>query len=216
MKIFLDTANAEQIKKAVSTGAVSGVTTNPTLISRENKPFDQCINDILAIDPNLTVLLEVTALETDEMIEQARQLSAIADGVVVKIPMTASGLSAIKVLSSEGITTATTLVFSVNQAIAASCAGTDFVAAFVGRLDDIDADGVGLIRSIKRTFEIHNVSTGIIAASLRTPRSVEELFSAGCDIVTMPAKIFDAMLRHPLTDAGLKKFMEDWEKVPKS
>ena len=214
MRIFLDTANVEEIQEGAATGVVSGVTTNPTIISRENKPFAKCIDDILAIDPGLTVLVEVIAPDTTGMITEARKLSQIADTIVVKIPMTASGIAAVKVLSQEAISTAATLVFSVNQAIAASCAGADFVAPFVGRLDDINSDGIGLVRSIKRVFEVQKVNTNVIAASIRTPQSVADLFSEGCDIVTMPGKIFHAMFNHPLTDAGLKKFMEDWRKVP--
>ena len=177
MKIFLDTANVEEIQEGAATGVVSGVTTNPTIISRENKPFAKCIDDILAIDPGLTVLVEVIAPDTKGMITEARKLSQIADTIVVKIPMTAPGMAAVKVLSQEAISTAATLVFSVNQAITASCAN-------------------------------------VIAASIRTPQSVGDLFSEGCDIVTMPGKIFHAMFNHPLTDAGLKQFMEDWRKVP--
>ena len=216
MQIFLDTANVEEIKEGVATGIVSGVTTNPTIISRENKPFDKCISDILAIDANLTILAEVIATDTDGMIKEARELSAIANNIVVKIPMIKQGLAAVKILRQEGIKTTVTLVFSLNQAIAASCAGADYVAAFVGRLDDINTDGIGLVGAIKGTFETNSVKTGIIAASIRTPQTVAELFSQGCDIVTMPAKIFDAMFRHPLTDSGLKQFIEDWQKVPGS
>lgn len=215
MRIFLDTANAEQIREAVSTGIVSGVTTNPTIISRENKPFGKCISDILAVDQNLTILAEVIAADTDGMIKEARDLSKLSDNMVVKIPMTSEGLAAVKVLSQEKVSTAVTLVFSLNQAIAASCAGADYAAAFVGRLDDINADGVGLIGRMKRTFELHKSKTKIMAASIRTPQAVAELFMEGCDVVTMPGGIFKAMLRHPLTDAGLEKFNEDWQKVPK-
>ena len=214
MQLFLDTANVEEIKKAVATGIVSGVTTNPSIISRENKPFDKCITDILAVDPNLTVLVEVIATNIEGMIEEAREFSKTYDNIVVKIPMTAEGMAAVKVLSQEKIQTAATLVFSLNQAIAASCAGADYVALFVGRMDDINTDGIEVVRSVKKTFEIQNAETKIIAASLRTPQKVAELFSAGCDIVTMPGKIFQAMFNHPLTEAGLKKFMEDWQKVP--
>ena len=214
MQIFLDTANAEEIKKGVATGVVAGVTTNPSLICRENKPFEKCVADILAIDPNLTILLEVAALDTEGMIEQARILSKKGDNIVVKIPMTEPGLAAVKVLSQEKIRTTVTLVFSPNQAIVASCAGAEFVAPFVGRLDDINADGIGLVRSIKELFETQKVKTKIIAASLRTPQAVADLFAAGCDIVTMPGKILHAMFNHPLTTSGLDKFMEDWKNVP--
>ncbi len=214
MKIFLDTANIEEIRNGVATGTVSGVTTNPSIISKENKTFRKCIDDIMAVDTELTVLAEVIAEDKDGMIEEALNLSRISDNIVVKIPITVEGLAAIKVLSRKRIQTTATLIFSLNQAIAASCAGADYVAPFVGRLDDINADGLGLIKLIKKTFAIQNMKTRIIAASLRSPQAVAELFSEGCDIVTMPGKILYAMLKHPLTNAGLKKFNEDWQKVP--
>jgi len=214
MKIFLDTANTEEISKGIATGIVTGVTTNPTIISRENKTFSKCIKDILSIDPALTILVEVIATKTNGMIEEAQRFGKISKNVVVKIPMTEQGLAAVKVLSRQGIKTTVTLVFSVNQAITAACAGTNYVAPFVGRLDDINADGVGLVKRIKTVFETQCVSTKVLAASIRTPQSVTELFSVGCDIVTMPGKILHAMIKHPLTEAGLKKFEEDWKKVP--
>jgi transaldolase len=214
MQIFLDTANADEIKKGVATGIATGVTTNPSIIARENKPFDKCVEDILAIDPNLIILVEVIAADTDGMIEEARKFAKISENVVVKIPMTEPGLAAVKILSQEGIKTTVTLVFSVNQAIAAACAGADFVAPFVGRLDDINSDGVGLVAEIKSVFDVQDISTKVLAASIRTPQSVTDLFAVGCDIITMPGKILHAMFNHPLTDSGLKKFMEDWEKVP--
>ena len=214
MKIFLDTANINEIKKGVATGSVYGVTTNPSIISKENKPLKQCIEEIAAINPDLTVLVEAVSAETEEMIREARELVKLAPKVVIKLPMTSSGLAATKTLAKEGISVAVTLVFSLNQAIAASCAGADYVAPFVGRLDDINADGLTLVRSIKQTFGIQGVKTQIIAASLRTPQMVAQLFAEGCDIVTMPGSILEAMLKHPLTEAGLKKFEEDWKKVP--
>lgn len=214
MQIFLDTANVEEIKKGVATGIMSGVTTNPTIISRENKTFELCIADIVAIDSNLTILVEVLSMHTEGMIDEARKLSRISDNIVVKIPMIPQGLASVKTLSQEEIKTAVTLVFSPNQAITAGCAGANYVAAFVGRLDDINADGVGLVRTIKKLFDAQKVETKIIAASLRTPQAVAELFSAGCGIVTMPGKILDAMFKHPLTDSGLEKFTADWKLVP--
>jgi transaldolase len=214
MEIFLDTANVEEIKRGVQTGAVTGVTTNPSIIAREKIPFDRCIGDILAVDPALTVLVEVVSEGTREMINEARTLAKLSPNLVIKIPMIPAGLAAVKVLSKEKIRTTVTLVFSVNQAITASCAGADYVAPFVGRLDDINADGVGLVRSIKKTFEVQNVKTRIVSASIRTPQSAAELFNGGCDIVTMPGKILFAMMEHPLTEAGLEKFKEDWKTVP--
>lgn len=215
MQIYLDTANVKEITEGVSTGIVGGVTTNPTIISRENKLLDQCVTDILAIDPDLTVLVEVIADDARGMIDEARKLAKAGPNMVIKIPMTAQGLAAVKVLSQEGIKTTVTLVFSVNQAIAAACAGADYVAPFVGRLDDMNADGVGLVASIKKVFQAQGVKTQTIAASIRTPQSVTDLFAVGCDVVTMPGKILHAMLNHPLTDSGLKQFANDWQKVPK-
>jgi transaldolase len=214
MKIFLDTANVEEIKRGASTGCVYGVTTNPTIISRENKPLKQCIMDISTIDPGLVILIEAISAESVKMIEEARELVKLAPNVVIKLPMTSEGLSATKILSKEGISIAVTLVFSLNQAIAASCAGADYVAPFVGRLDDMNSDGLGLVQSIKHTFKTQGVNTKVIAASIRTPQSVSQLFAAGCDIVTMPGNILESMLKHPLTEAGLRKFEEDWGKVP--
>ncbi len=214
MQIFLDTANREEIARGVATGVVAGVTTNPTIISRENKPLVECVRAVLDVDPTLIVLVEVISDRAAGMVEEARKLAASSENIVVKIPMTAEGLAAVKCLRRDGIRTTVTLVFSVNQAIAASCAGASYVAPFVGRLDDINADGLRLVREIKALFKVQNAATGVLAASIRTPQSVADLFAAGCDIVTMPEKVLHAMFRHPLTDAGLRAFMEDWRKVP--
>ncbi|MCL5104770.1 MAG: fructose-6-phosphate aldolase [Armatimonadetes bacterium] len=214
MKIYLDTANVGDITKGVALGCVSGVTTNPSIIARENKSFAQCIADIVAIDPNLTILVEAVSEGRDELVAEARELVKSAGDVVIKLPMTSTGLAACKVLSSEAIRVTMTLVFSLNQAILASNAGASFVAPFVGRLDDINSDGLGLVQSIRNTFDIQGVDTRIIAASIRTPQSVADLFAAGCDIVTMPYSVLQSMIAHPLTEAGLKKFAEDWKKVP--
>jgi transaldolase len=170
--------------------------------------------DIAAIDPGLTILVEAVSEGRDELIAEARELAESTNNIVIKLPMTSTGLAACKVLSSEGIRVTMTLVFSLNQAVLASNAGASFVAPFVGRLDDINADGLGLVRSIRNTFAVHRVDTGIIAASLRTPQAVAELFAAGCDIVTMPYTVLEQMVGHPLTDAGLKRFAEDWKRVP--
>jgi transaldolase len=214
MRIFLDTANANEIEKGVAAGCVQGVTTNPSIIAREKKPFRQCVADIVAVDPGLTLLMEVVSMDTERQVADARELAALAANAVIKLPMTPNGLAAARTLSTEGIRTTITLVFSLNQAIAASNAGADYVAPFVGRLDDIDAGGLGLVHSIKQTFSVQGVSTQVIAASIRTPQSVGELFTAGCDVVTMPYSVLEKMLLHPLTDAGLKKFEEDWKTVP--
>ena len=214
MRIFLDTANVEQIEWALAAGCLSGVTTNPTIIAREQKSLSQCISDIVAIDPSLTLLIEAVSAQAQDLAAEARELTRLAPNAVIKLPMTYEGLAAIRILSPDGIRTAVTLVFSLNQAVAASCAGADYVAPFVGRLDDINADGVEVVRSIKEAFHAHGVSTQVIAASVRTPQRVGELFAAGADVVTMPASILRVMLKHPLTDAGLARFAEDWSKVP--
>lgn len=230
MNIFLDTANIDEIKRCIVTGSISGITTNPSIISRENKPLINCIEDIKHLKNSLTVLVEVVSKDTAGMVDEARIFAKMGVEtksescfgqktglrIVVKLPMTPEGLEATSILSKEGISIAVTLVFSLNQAIAASCAGADFVAPFVGRLDDINADGVSLVGSIKHTFDLQKVKTKIIAASIRTPQSVSMLFKEGCDIVTMTGSVFEAMIKHPLTDAGLKKFEEDWKKVPKT
>jgi len=215
MEIYLDTANIEELKRGFSMGVVSGVTTNPSIISRENKSLKRCIEDIAVLDEGLTILVEAVSEKSGEMVKEALELVKLAPKIVIKIPMTSEGLKAIKVLSEKGISTTATLVFSLNQAIAASCTGADYVAPFVGRLDDINADGISLVRAIKSTYKSQNIATRVIAASIRTPQSVSQLFEAGCDIVTMPLNILESMLKHPLTDAGLKKFEEDWKKVPK-
>ncbi|MHB0913165.1 MAG: fructose-6-phosphate aldolase [Armatimonadota bacterium] len=214
MKIYLDTANVEEIKKGVALGCVSGVTTNPSIIAREKKSFAECIADIAAIDPELTILVEAVSETRDELVAEAKELVKAAKNIVIKLPMTATGLAACKVLSSEGIRVTMTLIFSLNQAVLASNAGAEFVAPFVGRLDDINSDGLALVQSIKETFDIQGIETKTIAASIRTPQSVADLFAAGCDVVTMPGSVLQSMLKHPLTDAGLAKFAEDWAKVP--
>lgn len=214
MRIFLDTANVDEIRKGYASGCVSGVTTNPTIISREGKSFDECIKDIVSIDNETTLLMEVVAKDTQGMISEALKLAKLVKNAVVKIPMTPEGLAAVKELSARDISTCVTMVFSINQAIAASCAGAGYVAPFVGRLDDINSNGLELVKNIKKTFDIQKVETRIIAASLRTAQTVSDLFANGCDIVTMPGKILDSMLRHSLTEAGLAKFDEDWKRVP--
>ncbi len=214
MNIFLDTANSEEIRKGVATGVVTGVTTNPSIIARENKPFKKCVEDILAINPDLTILLEVIATDTESINKEARELFQFSKNIIIKIPMIEQGLASVKLLTQDGIKTTVTLVFSVNQAIAAACSGADYVAPFVGRLDDINSSGVDLVSDIRLLFDAQKINTKIIAASIRSPQTVAELFLAGCDVVTMPGTILQAMLKHPLTDSGLQKFMEDWNKVP--
>lgn len=214
MRIFLDTANADDIRSGAALGCVSGVTTNPSIISREGKSFASCIADIIAVEPGLTVLVEAVSEESVQLVAEARELVKAGPDVVIKLPMTTAGLAACKALSSELIRVAMTLIFSLNQAVLACNAGAAFVAPFVGRLDDINADGLQLVRAIRNTFALHGERTEVIAASIRTPQSVAELFAAGCDIVTIPYGVLQSMIRHPLTEAGLERFAEDWKKVP--
>jgi transaldolase len=216
LEIFLDTAHVADIAQGVATGCIRGVTTNPTIISREGKPLRQCVTDIAAIDRELTILVEAVSASADALVEEAHRLSGLAPKIVVKLPMTPHGLAAARRLSQTGIRTTVTLVFSLTQAVAASCAGAEFIAPFVGRLDDMNVSGLDLVRSIKGTFHAQGVATKIIAASIRSCQTVAELFAAGCDVVTMPCAIFKKMLEHPLTEAGLMQFEKDWKTVPGS
>jgi transaldolase len=214
MQIFLDTAHVADIAQGAATGCITGVTTNPTIVSREGKPLRQCIRDIAAVDPGLTILVEAVSAAPDDLVAEAHRLVELAPSVVIKLPMGIAGLAAARRLSREGIRTTITLVFSLAQAVACSCAGADYVAPFVGRLDDINARGIDLVRSIRETFRIQGAATRIIAASVRSVQSVTELFQAGCDVVTMPYAVFQKMLEHPLTEAGLRQFEKDWKSVP--
>lgn len=215
MQLFLDSANVDDVAQAVATGFVDGITTNPSIISREKRSLADCVREIRQIGPELTILLEVVSKRAAEMEAEARTLVEIGGpNSVIKLPATSEGLAAVHHLQRAHIRTTVTLVFSVNQAIAAACAGADFVAPFVGRLDDIDSDGTGLVAAISEVFETQAVKTQIIAASLRSPHAVSELFRAGADIVTAPLVVVKQMLVHPLTAQGLAKFDEDWTKVP--
>lgn len=215
MQVFLDSASVDDVAQAVATGYVDGVTTNPTIISREKQSLSDCVRRIRAVSPELTLLLEVVSKTVQEMEIEARKLVELGGpNVIVKLPATSEGLGAVRRLRRDGIRTTVTLVFSVNQAIAASCAGADYVAPFVGRLDDIDSDGVGLVRAINDVFQRHEAKTQIIAASVRSPRTISELFSAGASVVTAPISVIRQMILHPLTTQGLAKFDEDWAKVP--
>ncbi|SHH22828.1 fructose-6-phosphate aldolase [Thermosipho atlanticus] len=211
MKIFLDTANIEQIKKGVEWGIVDGVTTNPTLIAKEGKPFEETIKEICQIVQG-PVSAEVISLDWEGMVKEARKLAKIDEHVVVKIPMTPDGIKAVKILSSEGIKTNVTLVFSANQALFAAKAGATYVSPFVGRLDDIANDGVKLLEEILNIYANYGFETEIIAASIRHPMHVLEAALIGVDIATVPFNVLEKMFVHSLTDSGIKKFLEDWEK----
>ncbi|MHC5408191.1 fructose-6-phosphate aldolase [Listeria seeligeri] len=210
MRFFIDTANVEEIKKANRMGFIAGVTTNPSLVAKEDRDFNEVIQEITSIVDG-PISGEVVSLEADGMIEEGRVIAKIHPNMVVKIPMTGEGLAAVKVLTEEGIKTNVTLVFSAAQALLAARAGATYVSPFLGRLDDIGDDGLVLIRDIAQIFEIHGIPTEIISASVRHPIHVIECAKAGADIATVPYKVFEQMLKHPLTDSGIDKFLADWE-----
>lgn len=212
MKIFLDTANIEQIREAASYGCIDGVTTNPTLVSREEGKFEDIVREICEIVQG-PVSAEVVSLDAEGMVEEAKRLAAIHEWVVIKIPMTKEGIKALRMLKELGIKTNCTLVFSANQALLAARAGATFVSPFIGRLDDAGHVGMDLVREILAIYENYGFTTEVIVASVRHPLHVIESAVAGAHIVTLPFAVFDKMFAHPLTDAGLKKFLADWEKV---
>ncbi|CUL27412.1 TPA: fructose-6-phosphate aldolase [Listeria monocytogenes] len=214
MRFFIDTANVEEIKKANRMGFISGVTTNPSLVAKEGRDFNEVIQEITSIVDG-PISGEVVSLEADEMIAEGRVIAKIHPNMVVKIPMTGEGLAAVKVLTEEGIKTNVTLVFSATQGLLAARAGATYVSPFLGRLDDIGDDGLVLIRDIADIFEIHGIPTEIISASVRHPIHVIECAKAGADIATVPFKVFEQMLKHPLTDSGIDKFLADWEAAKK-
>ncbi len=212
MKVFLDTANLEQIKEAASWGIVDGVTTNPTLVSKENMKFEDLIKKICKVVPG-PVSVESVSTQAEDIVEEARGLAKLADNVAVKIPICVEGLKATKVLFSEGIKVNTTLIFSPNQALLAAKAGTAFVSPFIGRLDDISHEGMALVDEIVAIFNNYGFETEIIVASIRHPLHVVEAALTGADIATIPFPVLDKMVKHPLTDIGIEKFLKDWSKV---
>ncbi len=216
MKIFIDSANINDIRTAYDMGAISGVTTNPSIISRENRKFDDIIADVTSIMVDGPIFAEVLSLEADGMIKEGRKLAKISKNIVVKIPMIPEGLKAVKTLSSEGINVCVTVIFSAPQAILAANAGAKYVAPFVGRLDDIGENGLDLAEEIRDIFDAQGITeTKIVAASVRHPVHVVELAKMGVDIATMPFKVIMQMAKNPNTENAVKKFLEDWEKVPK-
>jgi transaldolase len=215
MKFFIDTANPGEIKKAYQMGVIDGVTTNPTLVSKENKDFESLIEEICEIIEGLPISLEVLSLDTKGMVGEARKLSKMGDNIVVKIPMTAEGLRAIKVLVSEGIKTNTTLVFSPTQALLAAKAGTSYVSPFIGRLDDISQTGMEVVEQIVTIFGNYDFKSQVIVSSIRHPIHVLEAALIGADVATIPYKVIEQLVKHPLTDIGIERFLEDWKKVPK-
>ena len=213
MKFFLDTANVEEIRDAAATGILDGVTTNPTLISKEGQPFEEQLLKICEIVDG-PVSAETVSRDAGGMVEEGRHLATLHPNIVVKCPMTKEGLKATKTLSDEGIRVNVTLVFSAPQAIMAAKAGAYFVSPFVGRLDDIGEDGMNLIRDIVGIFDNYDFRTEVLVASVRHPIHVVQAGLIGADICTLPAKVFEQMLKHPLTDRGVEQFLKDWEKVP--
>ncbi|HJX60310.1 MAG TPA: fructose-6-phosphate aldolase [Thermodesulfobacteriota bacterium] len=215
MKFFIDTANPDEIKMAHEMGVIDGVTTNPTLISKEKKDFESLIEEICKIIKGLPISLEVLSLNSEGMIEEARRLSRMGENIVVKIPMTTEGLKAIKALVSEGIKTNTTLVFSPTQALLAAKAGTTYVSPFIGRLDDIAQTGMELIEQIVTIFTNYGFESQVIVSSIRHPIHVLEAALIGADVATIPYKVIEQLVKHPLTDIGIERFLADWKKVPK-
>lgn len=214
MQIFLDTANLEQIKKYAAWGVVDGVTTNPTLIAKENANLEKRIKDICKVI-NGPISSEVIATDSAKMVEEGKKYAKWHKNVYVKLPATAEGLKACKILSSAGIKINMTLVFSSVQALLAAKAGAALISPFIGRLDDIGEDGMALIAEIREIFDAHGISTKILAASIRHPRHVAEAARIGADICTMPPEILEKLIQHPMTDKGLAAFLADWEKVKK-
>jgi len=213
MKFFIDTANIQEIRKAASWGILDGVTTNPSLVAKEGKSFYDVLREICSVVPG-PVSAEVVSTTTEEMVKEGRELSRIAKNITVKIPCIAAGIPAIKALSGEGIAINTTLIFSAPQALIAAKAGATFVSPFVGRLDDISSVGMDVVRQIRTIFDNYDIPTQILAASIRNPVHVVEAALAGADVATMPFAVIEALLKHPLTDLGLKRFLDDWQKLP--
>ncbi len=211
MKLFIDTAHVEDIKKANDLGVICGVTTNPSLIAKEGRDFVEVIKEITAIvDGPISGEVKATTTDAEGMIKEGREIAAIHPNMVVKIPMTAEGLKAVKVLHSEGIKTNVTLVFTANQALLAARAGATYVSPFLGRLDDISTEGVALIEDIVTIFDNYGLDTEIICASIRNPIHVTQCALAGAHIATIPYSVIEQMLYHPLTDAGIEKFKKDY------
>ena len=212
MKFFLDTANLEEIKKADSWGILDGVTTNPTLVSKETDSFQKIAAEILKVVKG-PVSLEVISEDSEGMVREARELKMYGENVVIKIPLTKEGLKAVKVLSSEGIKTNVTLCFSPPQALLAAKAGADYISPFIGRLDDISSCGMHLVEMIRRIYDNYGFKTEIIAASIRHPMHVLEAALTEADVATVPFSVMEKLFNHPLTDIGIEKFLKDWDKV---
>lgn len=212
MKIFIDTANLDEIKEAASWGIIDGVTTNPSLIAKEKKEFRKLVEEICAIVDG-PISVEVVSLEVDGMVKEARELARIHKNIVIKIPLIIEGLKAVKRLSDEGIKTNVTLCFSASQALLAAKVGGTYVSPFIGRLDDVSHVGMELISQIRTIYDNYGYTTQIIAASIRHPLHVVDAALAGADIATVPFKVLGQLVKHPLTDIGIERFLEDWRKL---
>lgn len=209
MKLFIDTANIEDIKEVNDMGVICGVTTNPSLIAKEGLDFNEVIKEITSIVDG-PISGEVISLDAEGMIKEGREIAKIHKNMVVKIPMTAEGLKAVKVLSKENIKTNVTLIFTPSQALLAANVGATYVSPFLGRLDDISTNSFELIKTIVNIFNVHNIKTEIIAASIRSPLHVAKVAEIGAHIATVPTSVIKAMIKHPLTDSGIERFMSDW------
>jgi len=214
MKIFIDTASVKEIKEAVSLGIIDGVTTNPSLIAKEERPAKELLKEICAVLSG-PVSAEVISLASDGMVAEARVLAKIAKNIVIKLPLIKDGLKAAKVLAGEGIKTNITLCFSANQALLAAKCGADYVSPFIGRLDDIGQPGMDLIRDIKKIYANYGFKTQIIVASVRNPVHVRDAALIGADIATIPFAVIEQLVKHPLTDIGIQRFLEDYKRIPK-
>ncbi len=212
MKLFLDTANVEEIRQASEWGVICGITTNPSLAAKEDKDFSEILPTICKLCEG-PISAEVISLDYEGMVKEARKLAAVHNNVVIKIPITPDGTQAMKTLAAEGIRVNCTLVFSVNQALLAAKAGAAFISPFLGRLDDIGHTGVELVRDIVDMLDLHNLDSEVIAASIRHPEHVPAVALAGAHIATVPFKVLQQMYKHPLTDIGIERFIEDWKKA---
>ncbi|MDI3478027.1 MAG: transaldolase [Thermoanaerobacterium sp.] len=214
MKFFIDTANVDEIREANELGVICGVTTNPSLIAKEGRDFIEVVKEITTIVDG-PISAEVVSEDHDGMVKEALDLAKIHKNIVIKIPMTAEGLKAVKILTEKGVKTNVTLIFSATQALLAARAGATYVSPFVGRLDDISTDGLQLVSDIVQIFDIYGIETEVIVASIRHPMHVLEAAKVGAHIATVPYKVIMQMIKHPLTDIGIERFLKDWETVPK-
>ncbi|MFA5156008.1 MAG: fructose-6-phosphate aldolase [Candidatus Omnitrophota bacterium] len=215
MKIFIDTANIKEIREAASLGLIDGVTTNPTLVAKENRHYPELLKEICGIVSG-PVSAEVISLDAGGMVNEARQLAKIAKNIVIKIPLVKEGLKAVKVLSAEGIKTNVTLCFSATQALLCAKTGADYVSPFIGRFDDISQEGMNLIRDIKQIYSNYGFKTEIIVASIRNPLHVLDAAKTGADVATVPFAVIEQLIKHPLTDIGVQRFLDDYKKIPQN